>query len=175
MPAPSRKNLPFHQITNLHKQWHNYTDTQKNIHKNHTHYPCPKTSSPLLLAPMLLQTPTPCLFSPAKMSTLHQGRCRHSPNSHKGSRQYTSTSLIRAAWTCSPLPLTNGAPPPIQSRVKSLASSILQFHTNTFIFIKATSFTPRRSPPAPLRQPLTTVAKQREAPSLIMPLGITVQ
>ncbi len=53
--------------------------------------------------------------------------------------------------TCFPLPLTNGVQPPIQSRAKSLVSSILQSHTNTFIFIKTVSFTPRRSPPAPPR------------------------
>jgi hypothetical protein len=128
-------------MTPPHHTHNTYTDTKTTIHKEYKHHSCPKTSSPLLLASMLLPAPTPHLFCSTRMPAPHQGRCRHSPNSHKGSRQCTSASLIRAAWACSPLPLTNGVQPPIQSRVKSLVSSILQFHTNTFIFIKAASFT----------------------------------
>jgi hypothetical protein len=64
-----------------------------------------------------------------------------------GQTQYTFVYLIRAAWMYSPLPPINGAQPLTRgSKVKSLDSSIIHFHTNTSIFIKAVSYTPRRSP-----------------------------
>jgi hypothetical protein len=124
-----------------------YTDThKKNNHKNHTCHPCLKISPPLSLMPTLLLAPTPCPFSLTRTLTPHQGKHRCCPSSHRRSRQCPFDFLILAAWMYSPLPPINEAQPLTRSKVKSLASPIIQFHTNTSISIKAASSTARHLP-----------------------------
>ena len=140
----STSNDTYHPTSSIPR--HTDNQPQKITHAIHV----PKISPPTLsLMPTLLPAPTPCLFSLTRTLPPHQGKHRHCPSSHQRSRQCTFVFLIRAAWMYSPLPPINGAQPLTRSKVKSLALSIIQFHTDTSIFIKATSSTPRHSPKAP--------------------------
>jgi hypothetical protein len=62
---------------------------------------------------------------------------------------------------------------PIKGKIFGFINSTVSYQH--FISIKAVSFTLRHLPPAPPRRPSAMAANQRGAPSLMMPLDITVR